>query len=381
MKLLINTSNLYVGGGLQVALSFLDELNQVNKEHEYHVFLSQAVNQQINYNDFSNNFKFYLIEKSPACLKTRNKIIVIMNNLENTIKPDIVFSVFGPSYWKPKAKHIMGFAVPWVLEENSIAYMKLSLLKKVRMYLWVKYVAYHAKRNTSYYVIETDDGKDKLFKALDINKNNIFVVGNSYSSIFNDSQYLSEENDNYIKLPLKDDDEYRLLLISHNHSHKNLNIINEVIPLLSEYNIKFILTINEEDYINIFSSNNKILNIGPVKQKSCPSLYNQSDAMFLPTLLEVFSASYPEAMKMEKPILTSNYSFATDVCKDAAIYFDPMNPKDIAEKIIMLVKDKNLQNKLTEKGKKRVLEFETAKSRAEKYIELCENLIKKEQNV
>jgi glycosyltransferase involved in cell wall biosynthesis len=111
--------------------------------------------------------------------------------------------------------------------------------------------------------------------------------------------------------------------------------------------------------------------MGSIPHKSCPSLYAQSDALFAPTLLETFSAAYPEAMKMEKPILTSNYSFAKDVCQDAALYFDPLDPVDIAEKIKKLIEDTALQHELVEKGKKRVKEFETARSRAEKYVTLC----------
>ena len=67
--------------------------------------------------------------------------------------------------------------------------------------------------------------------------------------------------------------------------------------------------------------------------ENCPKLYNQADAMFLPTLLETFSASYPEAMKMERPILTSDLDFAKDICGDAALYFNPLDSYDIANKI------------------------------------------------
>lgn len=377
MKILINTSNLYVGGGLQVALSFLNELKQMEQKHEYHVFLSQAVDKQVNQNEFPANFKFYLIEKSPSSLKSRRRIVSKLDALEEQIKPDIVFSVFGPSYWKPKARHLMGFAVPWVLQKDSVAYDELSFLKRIRMRTWVEYVSYYAKRDTSYYIIETDDGKDKLSKVLDIDRKNIFVVGNSYSAVFNDSHYLSKNNPDYIQLPEREKNEFRCLLISHNHPHKNLKIINQVIPFLEKYNIKFVLTVDDESYSSLFPDKPKqIMNLGPVSQKACPSLYDQCDALFLPTLLEVFSAAYPEAMKMEKPILTSNYSFATDVCQDAAMYFDPLDPKDIAEKIKQLVNNKALQDALVEKGTKRVKEFETARSRAEKYVALCEKLAK-----
>lgn len=377
MKIIINTSNLYVGGGLQVALSFMNELKVMDTSYSYHIFLSQAIDKQLEKNSFPKNFYFYLIERSPASLKTRKQIVAHLDELTKQIQPDIVFSIFGPSYWKPNSKHVMGFAVPWVLQKDSVAYDELSFFKRIKMRMWVEYISYYAKRDASNYIIETEDGKNRMSKVLGIAEDNISVVGNSYSSIFNKVAYLDETSPEYIHLPKKEEDEFRFLLISHNHPHKNLKIINQVIPLLGNANIKFVLTIDEESYKTLFLNKPKqIINLGPVSQKACPSLYTQCDAVFLPTLLEVFSAAYPEAMKMEKPILTSNYSFATDVCKDAAFYFNPLNPEEIAEKIKTLAANKILQEELIEKGKKRVKEFETARTRAEKYIAICEKIIK-----
>jgi glycosyltransferase involved in cell wall biosynthesis len=380
MKFLINTSNLYVGGGLQVALSFLNELKQMQKNHEYHVFLSQAVNLQIDQNSFPVNFHFYLIEKSPSSLKTRKKILVIMNSLENKIKPDIVFTIFGPAYWRPTVKHLLGFADGWVYNPDSVAYDKLSLSKRLKMRLHSKYKVFYIKRDADYFVIETEDAKKKLSKTVGIEEEKITVIGNTCSSVFEDQSYLDEANEYYLSLPKKKADEFRLLYIAHNHPAKNLAIIAQVLPLLAGYDVKFVLTLDKDSYTKMFSrihDQDKIINMGSIPHNSCPSLYAQCDALFAPTLLETFSAAYPEAMKMEKPILTSDYSFAHDVCQDAALYFDPLDSKDIAEKIKKLITDTTLQYELVEKGKKRVQEFETAGSRAEKYVALCENLVEK----
>lgn len=381
MKIIINTSNLYVGGGVQVALSFINELKNIDSQNEYHIFLSKATEKQISQHEFDKRFYFYLIENSPAKLKTRSSILKKLDYLESQINPDIVLSVFGPTYWTPKSKHIMGFAVPWVLAQDSIAYDELKPLKRFKMRLWVKYISYYTKINASNYIIETNDGKEKLSKVLNINSENIYVVSNTYSSVFNDKQYIESNHSKYIKLPEKEKDEFRLLLISHNHPNKNLKIINKILPLLKHYNVKFVLTINQNDYELLFEKESKnIINLGPVSQDSCPSLYSQCDAMFLPTLLEVFSASYPEAMKMEKPILTSDLSFARDVCGDAASYFNPLNENDISDKIIELVQNKNLRDELIDNGIKKLKTFETSKSRAEKYLEICKLIIKKEEN-
>jgi len=376
MKILINTSNLYVGGGAQVAISFINELKKVEKEHEYYIFLSPVVNRQIEQSTFPMNFNFYLIEKSPSPRKTRKRIVAQLDSLETQIKPDVVFSVFGPSYWRPVSKHLLGFADPWVLNKTSSFYNSLSMLKQLKLHMIRLYKSYYVKRDADYFVIETEDGKKKLSDVANRDLEKIFVVGNTYSSVFDDNSFLNENNEFYVQLPEKEENEFRLMLISHNHLHKNIKIIKKIIPLLDNYSVKFVLTIDDSSFQELFQSGNeKIINIGPIAQKSCPSIYSQSDALFLPTFLEVFSASYPEAMKSGIPILTSDLSFAKDICQDAALYFDPLNPEDIAKKIKMLVDDKSLQVELVRLGSKRVQEFETAQSRAEKYIRICEQIV------
>ena len=98
--------------------------------------------------------------------------------------------------------------------------------------------------------------------------------------------------------------------------------------------------------------------------------------MFLPTLLECFSASYAEAMVMRKPIITSDMGFAHCVCKDAAIYFNPVDADEIAEKLIRLVDDKEQQKILVAKGDKQKEQFGTSEDRVKGILNLCEELIK-----
>jgi glycosyltransferase involved in cell wall biosynthesis len=76
-------------------------------------------------------------------------------------------------------------------------------------------------------------------------------------------------------------------------------------------------------------------------------------------------------MKMKKPILTSDLSFAYSICGDAAEYFDPFDPEDIANKIIFLVNNINRQKELIQKGEERLQDFETPDSRAKKLLEIC----------
>lgn len=382
MKLLINLSNLYVGGGIQVALSFINELKVISTKNEYHIFLSRRIDHQIKQNLFPPNFHFYLIERSPASLWYRNKIVAQLNQLEKNIQPEVVFTVFGPSYWKPKTTHLMGIANGWIYNPGTVAYKVLSCYDALITRLAVMYSEYYIKRDAQFFVVETNDAKEKIIKYMQINENVLFVVGNTYSAIYNDYKKLDRADNSYLPLPEKGKELFRLVLISHNYAHKNLKIITEIIPYLSDYNVEFILTIDDRSYNNMFSGfEDKIINLGTVKHDECPSIYKQSDALFFPSLLETFSASYPEAMKMKIPILTSDLSFARDICKDAALYFDPLDPIDIANKIKLLIDDKILYNELIEKGKAILEGFETSESRALKYLTCCETIKFKKNDI
>ena len=125
---------------------------------------------------------------------------------------------------------------------------------------------------------------------------------------------------------------------------------------------------------NFQNKDNNILNVGPVKIENCPSLYEQSDFVFSPSLLECFSAVYPEAMFMKKPLLVSDLPFSHGVCGNAAVYFDPLSPANLAEKINYLVKHKEVQLNLIKNGEIRLKDFQSSEGRTKLFMSIIENL-------
>lgn len=371
MILLINTSNLRQGGGIQVALSFIQECIHFN-ENEYHVFLSPNILSQINSKDYSGNFHFYHIQNSPSSLKHGIGILNQLRKLEYRIKPDCVFTIFGPSYWTPKSPHLLGYAQGYYLYPESPFFKRIKLSYKIKINLLKIVHRFFFIRNAKYYYVESEDAKLRLSSFLCKSKDNIYVISNTYHSVFN-----LQLNGNSI-LPPKKNDEIRLVTISSYYQHKNLEIIKDVISELKKKSILkyiFILTINRTIFENNFKTfKENIINLGPLPIDLCPKAYHESDFVFLPTLIEIFTASYPEAMKMGKPILTSDLSFAHSICGDAAEYFNPLSPQDIAYKIINLAENKERQIELIQNGKNRLLNFETPRSKAEKLLKICKRI-------
>jgi glycosyltransferase involved in cell wall biosynthesis len=222
-------------------------------------------------------------------------------------------------------------------------------------------------------VVQTDDINERLRKFLETDK--VYTVSNTCGSRYFDPEVFPD------KLPGRREGEFRLLTLSAWYHHKHLEVIPRVVAALPEemkQRVCFVLTLPDEDFVAHFpgEARQNIVNIGPVPIEEGPSLYRECDAMFLPTLLECFSASYAEAMAMERPVLTSDLGFARTVCGDAAVYFDPMDPADIVEKICTLVRSEGLRRDLVEKGRARLGAFGTARSRAEAYLRICEGFLR-----
>lgn len=370
MKLLINTSTLSGTGVTQVAVSFIEECKKF-PQHQFVVFISKSVYSNLDIKSFPDNFNFFIFFKSP--LKSISSLLKCKKIFKQT-SPDCVFSVFGPSYWTPSVPHLQGYAYPHYVYPESPLFKMLSFKENLKIKVFKQLHKFFLKRNGDFFVSETEDVSNRLHKFLNIDADKIYTVSNTYNKkIFN--KYNSDNTSN--------SSEFRLLSLCSPYPHKNLSIINLVVEELEKLkpNLKicFILTIDNSSFNSMFSDKTKryIRNIGPVAIKDCPDLYRNCDAIFLPTLLECFSANYPEAMVMNRPILTSDLPFARCVCKDAALYFNPMDPKDITDKIIALSESRLLYESLVEKGVNVLKDIPSSSSRALQYLSICESISNK----
>lgn len=351
-----------------MARSFIEECRNF-KEHEYHVIQSEMLSDLIDVDEYPENFSFYTIGYRPATrvlsFRSQDKDL---KNIEEKVQPDVVFTTSGPAYWRPKTPHVVGYNLPHYIYRDSPYFSQIPFAKRLKWDLKGAVLKAFFKRDADAYIVQTEDVNQRLRSWLQ--SENVYSVSNTYSQHYDDPKSVAN------KLPERKPDEFRFLSLSAWYAHKNLNIIPKVVDLLPDHiksKVRFILTLPEDLFQEHFDSkrNGKIINIGPVKPEEGPALYKECNALFLPTLLECFSASYAEAMKMEKPIITSDLGFAHTVCKEAALYADPVNPDEISQKIIELIENPDLRKELIHKGKKQLNTFVTAQKRAEEYLRIC----------
>lgn len=367
MKILINCSTLKKGGVLQVAHSLVMELFK-RTDHDYFFIFSSKLRK-----DFpelvEDPDRYITYDVKPTVFLSFTGREKFLDSVTDRVKPDVVFTVFGPTYWNPKCPHLVGYAKAGYFYPDSPFTQQMPFFRKMKVLLLKQFHMYDFKHFNQAIVTETSDTSERLATLLPSKK--IYTVSNTYNQLFDESQKWDE------RVQLPEFDGVTMLSITANYRHKNLSIIPRVIDYLSEHHPKlkfrFVLTLKKEDYQEIEVKHARhILFLGRVSIYQAPSLYKQSDFMFMPTLLECFSATYPEAMRMENPILTSDMPFARAVCGDAAVYFEPLSAKSIGEAIYSLASNASLRSEMIERGKRRLETFETARSRAQKYIEILE---------
>ena len=374
MIIIINTTTAFKGGSVQVAFSLLKEFRKFNN-CQFHIFIGPALKDLIKIQDFPENFKFYFFKyRASQRLFSAKPLSVEFKKIEKKIKADFVITTSGPSYWKPLCSHIIGYNLPHYIYWDSPFWSIAKTQTKLRFYLLKYIIKYFFQKDADYYFVQTDDVRDRLIKF--INRKNIFTVPNTCGfskNIFrNDLKFLPQRNKQT----------FRFLTLSAYYEHKNLEMISLVskkLESLGIFNVEFILTLSEEAFLKCFNGDKPlgVINVGPIKPKDCPNLYDECDAIILPTLLECFSANYVEAMFMKKPIITTDLSFAKTVCEDAALYFQPLSVDDAVEKIISLIRSQDLRSELVKKGTVRLKYFPNATERASMIMDIINDLLLK----
>ena len=103
--------------------------------------------------------------------------------------------------------------------------------------------------------------------------------------------------------------------------------------------------------------------------------------MVFPSLYEGFGLPVIEAMAAGVPVACSNITSLPEVAADAAIFFDPRVPTQIAQAMISLAEDNALCARLIEAGRKRAMEFSDTERMAREYLELFQFAFAKEKRI
>ena len=97
--------------------------------------------------------------------------------------------------------------------------------------------------------------------------------------------------------------------------------------------------------------------LGFVPEEDLPALYRGAAVFVYPSLYEGLGLPPIEAMSQGTPCIVSNTSSLPEACGDAALYINPTDTAELAEKMSLLLSDRNLHEELRQKGFEQVKKF------------------------
>lgn len=368
MHFLINASNLKVGGALQVTDSICRSLERY-PNHRFYVVLSRALNAtadkikayanvEVFQHDIRNDWRTVLMGRDR-----------FLDSLVLEYQIDAVLTVFGPSRWDPRCPHLCGFAMPHLVLQDSPYFQRMGALQRAKQRMRSNVLTYFFRRSTRYFYTENPYISSKWEKRIKGAK--VFTVTNYYNQVFDTPEEWQAKE-------LPSFDGITLLTITANYPHKNLSILPQAARVLKEqhpdFQFRFVVTQSVDQLSVDDRVKQHFLLIGKVDIRECPSLYEQCDMMVLPSLLECFSASYPEAMRMGRPIVTTDIEFAKGLCGEAACYYSPLSAESLAEAIYKVATDHSFSQHLILAGRERLGHFDSYEMRANKLIGILDTL-------
>ena len=363
MKVLLNTSTLHKGGVLQTSSTFIMQALRHEDGIEWFLVLSRALAQELRQFGVELPASSLVLDDLPSHSASARRQVLAR---EGEVQPDCVFTFSGPAYVRFRSFHLMGCSNPWVTHSTLMAYR--SLFPKG----WADNIARNLYRaywftQADAWVVQTETARQGLHNRLRRPLDRITVISNTCGE-----HYLTQRGRRPFPEPGQP---VRLLSFAAPYRQKNQDLIPQVILELARLrpglDFKFILTLPPDHYVGRevlglarrLGVEDRIENLGPVPVARGPELYRSCDICFLPTLLETFSANYPEAMAMGLPIVTTDLGFAHDVCGDAAVYFRPRDARSAAEAIVRLLEDRALWERLVDRGKTVLSRFPTSEER------------------
>ena len=186
----------------------------------------------------------------------------------------------------------------------------------------------------------------------------------------------------------------RMLYVSEYSDYKNLTTLLKAVLLLREQGVDdFCLTTTADpgqfpdveivtrEIDKALASNPRIAShvkfIGSIPYEKIQTQYQESDLFVFPSLAESFGHPLAEAMASGLAVIASDIPVHREICAEAAEYFSPLDPKDLAEKIVKLRNNPELRRQLGRTGRKRTETHFDWKDHVRRLVETFEKVATK----
>lgn len=359
---------------MQVAVGLVRHLVKASQLSFHPVFsMSAPVSVECG-DEVAGRFPVLLTTERPGALLRGWSTRRDLRSFANKTGVAAIFTVLGPSYVNFRQPELTGFADGFALADSSECYVRHPWPDMVRARILNSLKLLFLRRSRLFWV-ETELAKEGLVRKLGVRPLDVNVIPNALNPAIREKATG--------KPP---DSPPSILLLAAGYWHKNHEIAPDIAKALTvllpgrQFKVSVTLPTGAIwDHVRSRAAHlgisDRIENLGPLTLDGCARAIEAATVVLHPSLLETFSATYLEAMGLSRPILASDRRFARDVCGDAALYFDPLDPMSAAQQVARLLREPRLASDLVEKGRRRLALFPAPEEKNTRLVDLITTFV------
>jgi len=361
MRVLIDGTPLSAGGGVQAAIALLVGL-RATRDVDWRAVMSAPTREALGATLAGDDRVSFVRKDGWRDVRAINRAL---HGAERAFKPDVVFTVFGPAYFRACAPHVCGFARPRMIYGGG----------RVRDFVargagptphWEAQppgptsfwdiLRARSLRRMDHVIVETEIAAERVIARLGIARQRVSVIANGVNPLLMDFMpgVTIETGRRVVLVP------------SAYYQHKNLEIIPAIAQALSQFepelDFEFRLTLDagSTDWSGIARDaarrgvGCRVVTAGVLSLPALAAAYEAACVVMLPSLMEISTAVYPEAFHMQRPLVTSDRAFARAACADAAVYADPRDAGAFARAVQSVLRDQDQRARLIAAGRVRL---------------------------
>ncbi len=347
-------------GSSVYCFELLTNLAKLDKENNYEIYMPQSPTNDLP--KATDKWRYTVLPSRKMWTITSLSLNLLKNrSLDVFFTPTHYLPIFSPKK-----------SVVSILDVSYIYFPQLFKKKDlIQLKKWTKYSA----RKSEKILTISESSKSDIIKEYGVSGNKIEVIYPGINTSLPVNNKLKME-DLEKKFGIKN--KY-ILFVGTLQPRKNIERLIEAYSKI-ETDVSLVIVGRRgwqfEEILNApekYNVKDKVLFLENVSDEDLPAIYRNAEFFILPSLYEGFGIPVLEAMSYETPVITSNVSSLPEVGGDAALYVDPNDADDIANKMKKLLGDNNLKKQLIEKGKKQVEKFSWEKS-ARQTLEVLEGV-------
>lgn len=338
------------GGTTRLLRNFLSAIGRIDKENKYIVCVNKDYKLNIedekikvlSFDIKSNLHRFYWDQFE-------------MRKLVKELKIDLILSLLNFGCINPSVKQLNFQAGPTPFCQNYIKTLRL----KGKIDTSIRRKLLHMTMKASEVIITPSKAMRDMIRDFysDIKESKFKVIHHAFDKerFLNSNPLPSDVEKRLINI---EPDTIKILYVSHLIPYKGYDVIIKAAKRLREWKtrFKFIVTMDRVDWpegydlylsmIEKFGLSKNLLILNRVPEDAVANLYKQCDIFMFPSLCESFGFPMVEAMGSGLPIVAAGTPVNKEICGKGALYYDPLDAEEAAQKVRLLIEDNAVAEKL-----------------------------------